>query len=50
LRKYKAKQNNEWKRQNEKHDEPVACFQCHAGVRVGKKSGGVNHSGVDEAA
>jgi small conductance mechanosensitive channel len=44
----KTEQDEERKRQNAKHDEPIARFQGHAGGRVGKKSGGVNHSDVDE--
>jgi len=46
----KAEQDDKRKRQNEKHNKPVSCFQGHAGGRVCKKSGGVNHSDVDEAA
>jgi hypothetical protein len=48
LRNQKAEQDEEWKRQNAKHDEPVTRFQGHDGGRVGKKSIGVNHSDVDE--
>jgi hypothetical protein len=46
----KTKQDDKRKRQNEKHNKPVACFQGHADGRVCKKSAGVNHSDIDEAA
>jgi hypothetical protein len=34
LRNQKAEQDEEWKRQNAKHDEPVTRFQGHARVSL----------------